>query len=320
MSLLSREWLYKAPANDEFTVMQFNCLADGLAQTGDFKYRSLEQLEWISRWRLIKEEIRQVNPDVLCMQEMNHAEDLAKFLPDHYMLFCPKLSSPAHKCGSSPDGCCILLRRSHYELIDIQIMYYKLDDQGMNSGAIIVAAKDKRNNQGIVFATTHLKAKSGAKNDQIRGQQIQQLLARIQGSQALLSGFLDNGKDAAVILTGDFNSPPSGNVYSSIYNQKNSAKFSSLYNNIILPDDVELMLSAEEYAQGEPEYTTFKVRNSEGEKKHTIDYIWLSQVEKKIILGALWALPTIDDAGLPCDQYPSDHLALAVKIGWKELI
>ena len=68
VKLIERSWQYKNVCNDEFTVMQFNCLADGLAQTGDFKYCSEVELEWANRWNLMQEEITTVNPDVLCIQ------------------------------------------------------------------------------------------------------------------------------------------------------------------------------------------------------------------------------------------------------------
>ena len=348
-SVLRREWLYKGVVSEEFTIMQFNCLADGLAQTGDFTFCSPEELEWHFRWTLMKQEISKVDPDVLCVQEMNHPEVLAQLMPTHYMVFCPKLSSPALHCGAPPDGCVMLLRRSLFKLVDVQIMYYNTE-HSLNSGAIIVSVQDKRNKQGFVFATTHLKAKESF--EEIRIVQIQQLLARIKGSRMLLSSLLSEENMPRifpkVILTGDFNSAPHRDVYRIIYEDKDLC-FESVYNSIspLLPrptasvsanasafdgdverDDLSIIrIERAEYAKHEPLFTTFKKRGTEESTKiHTIDYIWVSNEQTsraKLMLGALLSMPSeadIGDQALPCKRYPSDHLAIAAKLGWNRLI
>ena len=351
MSILPRKWLYKAPANDEFTVMQFNCLADGLAQTGDFAHCTPEELAWEPRWALMQEEIALVQPDVLFVQEMNHPEALAQLLPDHQLLFCPKLNSPAQKCGAPPDGCAMLLRRSYYEVLDVQVMYFQMES-GLNSGAIVVAARDKRNSQGVVFSTTHLKAKAAQACEDLRCQQMQQLLTRVRGSRLMLSSRLDGAQDALVVLGGDFNSAPGRDVYSAVYGEQAQGgpgpglDFYSLYNSTAVGPHVTSpsrpgcdevasgnAYSADDagetkkppvaqYALGEPAFSTFKIRRGEGEKRHLIDYLWLSG-GPSCVLSALWSLPTAAEVGaqgLPCPRYPSDHLAMAVKLGWRNLL
>ena len=316
--------------------MQFNCLADGLAQTGDFKFCSPDDLAWAPRWALMQEEIAAVQPDVLFVQEMNHPEALAQLLPEHQMLFCPKLQSPALKCGAPPDGCVMMIRRSHYELMDVQIMYYQMES-GMNSGAIVVAARDKRNGQGVVFATTHLKAKAEQACEDLRCLQVQQLLTRIRGSQRMLSAYLDSAHEAMVVLGGDFNSAPGREVYQAVYGcgkeGGGAVDFYSLYNSSAVGPHVSSRLGSDgeappekpdvhAYVAGEPSFSTFKIRNGEGAKRHLIDYLWLSG-GPSCVLSALWSLPTEEEIGaqgLPCPSYPSDHLAIAAKLGWRNLL
>ena len=329
--MLSREWLHFGVCNEEFTVMQFNCLADGLAQSGEFQYASPDELYWSSRWILIQTEINRINPDVLCVQEMNHPEALATFMPDHYMLYCPKLSSPALNCGSPPDGCVMMIRRSLYELIDVQIVYYNTGGEP-NSGAIVAAVKDKRNKQGLIFATSHLKAKAAAANEEIRVIQIRQLLSRIKGSRNLLHGYLGGESQPRIILTGDFNSSPDRDVYKTIYTDS-EINFHSVYNACFRQSQRDECDKAAfekppcaEYSKHEPDFTTYKIRHGEGAKKHTIDYIWLGQScneQNKLVVSASWSLPTTQDIGergLPCEKYPSDHLAIAAKFGWCTLV
>jgi nocturnin len=330
-SCLLREWVHLNVVNEDFTVMQFNCLADGLAQTGNFTFSTPEELDWSFRWELIKEEITKVNPDVLCMQEMNHPEILAQFMPGHYMIFCPKLSSPALHCGYPPDGCVMLIRRTLFRLVDVQIVYFHSEDS-MSSGGIVVSAQDKRNKQGIVFATTHLKSKAPFEHRRI--EQIHQLLGRIKGSRAMLSAFLTDESQSPispkVILTGDFNSSPDKEVYRTVYEDKDLC-FDSSYNSSpssrLLTGDVSLAkIGVAAYAEGEPAFTTFKIRDSRAYRQ-TIDYIWAGQSFEKapgnLVLGAIWSIPSTEDIGekgLPSRSYPSDHLSIAAKFGWHELL
>lgn len=66
--------------------------------------------------------------------------------------------------------------------------------------------------------------------------------------------------------------------------------------------------------QGEPPYTTWKVRE-EGEQCHTIDYVFYSR--SAFSVSALSDFPTAEALGpgrTPSFQYPSDHFSLCVDL------
>ncbi len=337
--MLSREWKYKSVGHDDFTVMQFNVLADGLAQTGDFVNCTTESLEWEARWPLIEKEIRNVDPDVLCLQEVNMPQDFSRILPGHAMLFCPKLYSPAQAAGSLPDGCAMFIRRDKFHVLDAQVFYYNSLESGKekNAGGIVVGVRDKRNKQGLVFATTHLKAKNKPEFELIRNDQLTQLLQKADGMSQMTCGYT-NAKRVRIILTGDFNSPPE----ESCYKLMRSKGFESVYSAhcSFQHDGGSAVVSDALYAEGEPPFTTMKVRRSLVQR--TIDYIWvglsspLSQLvfqemqamdvdapetQLDLLVQALYSLPAADEIGpaaLPCAKYPSDHCSIAVKLAWSE--
>tara|TARA_A100001035_G_scaffold33787_1_gene22621 strand:- start:817 stop:1869 length:1053 start_codon:yes stop_codon:yes gene_type:complete len=343
--MFTREWRYKTVGNDDFTVMQFNVLADGLAQTGGFTKCSSSSLEWEARMPLIEQEIRKVNPDVLCLQEVNMPQDFARFLPGHAMLFCPKLDSPAQAAGALPDGCAMFIRRDKFHILDAQVFYYNsLDpDKAKSAGGIVVGVKDKRNKQGLVFATTHLKAKEKPEFELIRNDQLTQLLQKVEGMSQMTCGYT-NASQVPIILTGDFNSPPT----ESCYKLMRARQFESVYSTQCNTKRAmgSHAVDEEAYAAGEPEFTTMKVRESL--VKRTIDYIWVGSgaatglafqgmnagivtgtedaaeideptASRDLLVQALYSLPSAEDIGsaaLPCARYPSDHCSIAAKIAW----
>ena len=290
---------------------------------------------------MIAQELSAIDPDVLCVQECNRANDFAGVLPGHAMLYCPKLESPAQTAGSTPDGCAIFIRRSMFHILDVNIFYYSNLDAGKakSAGAIVVGVKDKRTEEGLVFATTHLKAKEKPEFEIIRHDQLSQLLQKVEGMRSMVRGYVD--RNVCVVLTGDFNSPPGESCYSLMRERK----YESVYNSMCsIGETCGETPSTSEYASGEPAFTTMKVR--EELVKRTIDYIWVSHdvevpssfegfgtisandsIEDgkkapplKLVKQAVYSIPTEADIGpeaLPSNHYPSDHVSIAAKLAWK---
>ena len=344
-TMLNREWKFKAVGSNSFTVSQFNVLADGLAQTGNFVACPADDLEWEPRSRLCRAEIERMKPDLLCMQEVNKPETFAGLLPGHSMLYCPKLASPAQACGALPDGTAMFINREVFHIIDAQIFYYANShdiDKPKNQGGIVVGVKDKRTGEGMVLATTHLKSKDKVEFEAIRHDQVTQLLQKVDGMKSMVSGYT-NSRKVTVILTGDFNSPPHDSCYA-LMRQRN---YHSVYNDNFAKAFYEKKdVPVQEYLQGEPAFTTMKIRESLVSR--TIDYIWIQSWEQKVdsvlesivadssetaeenkssrpslnvICEALYSMPTEEEvgaAGLPSKLYPSDHLAIGATLAWKE--
>lgn len=61
-----------AQATNPLKILQWNILADGLAQFGEFTRVADQHLTWEARAPLILAELQQADADVVCLQEVNH--------------------------------------------------------------------------------------------------------------------------------------------------------------------------------------------------------------------------------------------------------
>lgn len=320
--LLARKWATNVlataaltgPQQHGFTFMTWNVLADGLAQHGDFTVDPAV-LTWEHRLPLIAAEIMAVNPDIFALQEVNHIEALTTLFPGFAPLYVPKLLSAATASGAPPDGTALFVSRAKFEVVDARVVYYKHGTGLANQNAIVAALREVASDNVFVISTTHLKAKSA---EDARLAQLRQLLTHTERVRASTSERLSRPLSSIpYIMCGDWNTEATGPVYASAF--AHDEGLASAYNTGLRAPGV----GAEEYARGEPEFTTWKFRKSEGssevsEKKRTIDYIWTSP---SLQAAEVWQLPSqaeIGASGLPSAAYPSDHLSLAVKLVWRK--
>lgn len=309
MLVRSRTWKSGAAValehgSTDFTIMQWNHLADGLAQDGGFVVDP-DILTWESRGPRVLEEIRVVNPDILCMQEVNRIETLSVELKDFTMLFAPKLQSAALRSNCPPDGTCMFISRRKFDLLETQIIYYKQDGHGLsNQNGIIAILQDVASGHRLIVATTHLKAKHNPGDEPARLHQIKQMLAALNQVHERW------GPTLPIVLCGDFNSPPTATVYAEVL--ASPLHFASAYN------AGERRGDAGAYPAGEPPFTTWKFRADAGEKKSTIDYIFWTAPEVLHLQSVLELADeaTIGPAALPSASFASDHLSLAAKFRW----
>ena len=263
-----------------------------------------EALSWSNRRLLILEEILVVDPDVLCMQEVDHFSYFEQLLGKvgYAGKFFPKPSSPcldyAHSNG--PDGCAMFYKVDQLELLSCDTIVLQQNQLDTNQVSIMSNFKCRQSSAGgggvqqreFTVATTHLKAKAGY--HQLRLAQGLDLLERLRRFSA----------DRPVLLCGDFNAPPTEAIVQAL--GADASGLRSVYKE--LSDD----------GVTETAYTTWKIRGGKrpGEQNvdtcTTIDYIWCDRV--KVDVEALLSIPSEQDIGprrLPSCSYPSDHLSLA---------
>ena len=107
-----------------FKVLTWNGLAEGLDRQTDFPRTPPFALDfWNFRLPFTIDALNAVGADVICMQEINHPEFLAMQLPDYRMIFVAKLDSPCMP-HAPPDGCCMLVRKSRFEVLGVESIYY----------------------------------------------------------------------------------------------------------------------------------------------------------------------------------------------------
>jgi len=293
-----------ASSNNSFKLMQWNILAQALS-TGKDNFVRCPSGALVWEWRRLRilEEILINNPDVLCMQEVDHYAFFNSMLGalGYSGIFFPKPDSPAlyTENTNGPDGCAIFYKESSIEILNQETIVLKKSNDGIltNQVSVIITfhlrrdhAENASTKQKITVATTHLKAKSGW--DSLRHMQGQYLLDYLSQHYA----------DNAIIVCGDFNAECSEPVYAAYANSP--LNFNSAYKQ--LGD-----------SQEEPLYTTWKFRgkaDGEVEVRHTIDYIWYQP--RHLALHSVMDIPSEEALGsgkLPSYAFPSDHLSLAAE-------
>lgn len=169
----------------------------------------------------------------------------------------------------------------------------------------------------VYIAATHLKAKAG--NEVKRQHQGRLLLAG-------LADFIAAGQalDAAdphygVVACGDFNDEPDSLVVAE-FNTASRVQdsISDDASRFPVPLTSALDLYPPPASAEDAIFTTFKMRKVGHEQKRIIDYIFFSNTTMSA--QALLSMPTLNDLPhrLPCPNYPSDHLAIAVKLNFSQ--
>ncbi|CAG2067896.1 unnamed protein product, partial [Timema podura] len=265
-----------------------------LGQTNDnFVCCPDEALEWRTRRFHIVEELVGYNPDIICLQEVDHFNFLKKVLGSlgYSGMFFPKPDSPCLyiKGNNGSDGCAIFYRKDKLELLKMETRILEVWRVQSNQVAILLLLKLRGTGREICVATTHLKARNGA---------LGALLSTLRNEQG--KDFLEFVRAHAgprpVLLCGDFNAEPTEPVYHTILSHE-FLRLASAYASLSVRGE-------------EPPYTTWKVRE-EGEVCHTIDYVFYSR--DSFSVDSLLEFPSGEDIGegrVPSWNYPSDHFSL----------
>ncbi|XP_071950537.1 nocturnin-like [Antedon mediterranea] len=293
--LLKRKFVEFPNVQNDSTVrvIQWNILADALATGRDNFIRCPKAaLNWETRKFHILEELLTYDPDVMCLQEVDHYDDffnpILKMLGYHGS-FMAKPSSPCLDSpqNNGPDGCALFFKTDKFDLVNSEKLVLKVTHDGYerwsNQVGIINTLRCS-NKKEFVIGVTHFKAKPGYED--VRYSQGLDLLEHFTSQVGSLPG----------ILVGDFNAEPTEEVY-------------RLYAECPLNlDSAYKLLSVD--GKSEPAYTTWKIRKN-GEQCHTIDYMWYTKTS--LAIKSLLCFPTGDEIGenrLPSATYPSDHLSL----------
>lgn len=239
-----------------------------------------EALTWNHRKFLIIEEILQYQPDIMCLQEVDHYNFLEKILSsvNYKGLFYPKPDSPCHyiEDNNGPDGCAIFYKTDKYEMTNFDKRILEVWGVLSNQVTIIVSLKNKSSGKEFCIVTTHLKARNGALLSKLRNEQGKDLLKFVK----------DFAGDLPVILCGDFNAEPIEPIYQTVLNYE-PLQLSSAYADINIESKTELCHRNKSHSEismeNEPPYTTWKIRE-DGEVCHTIDYIFYSKDQFKVIV------------------------------------
>ncbi|XP_006124483.3 nocturnin isoform X1 [Pelodiscus sinensis] len=281
-------------------VMQWNILAQALGEGKDsFIQCPMEALKWEERKCLILEEILAYQPDILCLQEVDHYFDTFQPLLSRLGYQCTFFPKPWSPCldvehNNGPDGCALFFLKDRFTLV--KSVNIRLTAMKLKTNQVAIAQTLRCSETGKLFciAVTHLKARTGW--ERFRSAQGCDLLQNLKN--------ITQGAEIPLIICGDFNAEPTEEVYKEFSNS--SLNLNSAYK----------LLSTD--GQSEPPYTTWKIRPS-GECRHTLDYIWYSQ--HALNVNSALGLLTEEQIGpnrLPSFNYPSDHLSLVCDFSFNQ--
>lgn len=178
--LLAQMQQQQQHVDHHMTILQWNVLADGLAQHGEFTRVDEQHLQWEHRAPLILRELALANADIICLQEVNHFDDwLQPELAKHGYVgsFWPKAHSPCRDYGYPPDGCALFYREEAFQpLLDTPkgFVFPAATPQAQpgSQGVLLVHLRQRESGRVLVVACTHLKAKAGEANELLREFQV----------------------------------------------------------------------------------------------------------------------------------------------------
>ena len=296
-----------------YKLLSYNILAQDLLVEHLHLYYDIDSklLRWETRLNKIKDEIANIQPDILCLQEMqyNHLKELVHNLssvgknPKFEYVF-------KKKTGTRSDGCAIIYDRNKFKIMSEQCVEYYADGISTlnreNIGLMVKFQPLEDTSMPFVVATTHLLY--NPRREDVRISQVNKLIRAIIdfSSNPLLTGRLP------VILTGDFNFTPNSRAFQ-ILTAKRKFKTNS--------DESEVNQLSDDFFQ----MNAIDFENTYGASTYqdewiTVDYILLSSTEKNtnsIRINSAYKLPSVEqcwrNGKIPNTIIGSDHFSLAIQ-------
>ena len=188
-----------------------------------------------------------------------------------------------------------------------------------NQLCLLTTLRHRASGKIILVAVTHLKAKNSENNENIRKQQVAQLLISIDKEVGELKATaIDNSTDNVPILVlGDFNAaPPSqsmGRTATSSVGQVLEHSIGGCPNPAPVRQQNRKCGFQSAYEISDPSthlWTTWKIRGTETTKR-IIDFIFYAGSLKCTAVLDVPSSDLVEPSKLPGLRYPSDHLLVA---------
>ncbi|XP_009789801.1 carbon catabolite repressor protein 4 homolog 3-like isoform X2 [Nicotiana sylvestris] len=193
--------LSTVPPQERFTVVSYNILGDrNMSKHGDL-YRNVPSnyLDWNHRKRVICEELLGLNPDIICLQEVDKYYDLLNVLEK-----AGYLGSHKRRTGGSVDGCAMFWKADKFQLLEGESIEYRQYGLRDNVAQLSVFKMHEAQSGRLVVGNIHV-LYNPSRGDVKLGQ------IRFLSSRAhILSEKWDT---APIVLAGDYNSTPQSPIY-----------------------------------------------------------------------------------------------------------
>ncbi|XP_050521886.1 protein angel homolog 2 isoform X2 [Daktulosphaira vitifoliae] len=206
----------------EFSVLSYNILAQYLLEKNSFLYdwSDLRVLSWEYRKRILLDEIKKFNADIICFQEVqeSHLNWFFKNLLDLGYNGVYKQRTRNHG-----DGCAIYYKNDKFLLKEKVTVEYNQPGISVldrdNVGIVLRLSPRQNEQENVIVSTTHILYNK--KRHDVKLAQVHILLAEIE--RVSYKGFNNVGGRIIpiyhpIILTGDFNLEPNTAVYNFLIN------------------------------------------------------------------------------------------------------
>lgn len=321
ISKMQRKWspdLYKlqqvnsSKEIQSYKLLSYNILAQDLLVEHLHLYYEIDSklLRWETRLKKLKDEISKIQPDILCLQEMqyDHLKELVHTLSpvEKNVKFEYVFKK---KTGTRSDGCAIIYDRNKFKIISEKYVEYYTDGiptlNRENIGLMVKFQTVDNISKAFVVATTHLLY--NPRREDVRISQVNKLIRAIIdfSNNSLLNGFLP------VILTGDFNFTPNSRSFH-ILTAKLKLKENSGKPDVKRLRDNFFQMNAIDFEN------TFGASTYQNDWI-TVDYILLSSTEENtnaIRINSAYKLPSVEqcwrNGKIPNTIIGSDHFLLAI--------
>lgn len=318
-----REYKHIKKSNNKIRVITYNILAP-IATTGN-KHKvscSEECIKWKNRFNLIKKEVMNEDPDLICFQEAQTSvvyEDIFIYFNSkgYYGYYIPQTSPKVSTISDENNfGLIILFKYNKFNILKLGSIDYntiankhliknklvKFSYKVMKRfGGLVLFLKDKETNKEFYLITVHLEA--NPIYDDIKNFQAYILMKYIEK--------ISKYGEIPIILAGDFNSKPSSSAYYGITNGVSLNQFDMEDLKYPLPflktpqqfTHTPLTSCYKKVFGKEPKHTNYTEKF-----KATLDYIFVNSKVK--ILGVMEELS--DEyikkmVSIPDKNFPSDH-------------
>jgi mRNA deadenylase 3'-5' endonuclease subunit Ccr4 len=172
-----------------FTLASYNVLADSYIKLEYYPRTPREHLDPAWRRPALVEHVAHLDPDILCLQEVERAtfEAIRARLSTHTGEYAPKL-------GRKPDGCALFFRKGAFELVSWEKRPYRDE-----TGHVALLAKLTHAGRALLVVTTHLRWEPPGKPGHVGLAQARELVRGVEPGPTIVCGDLNATPESDVI-------------------------------------------------------------------------------------------------------------------------
>jgi len=279
-----------------FSILQWNTLATCYTGQSHYPYLSKEVLAFNERSKLISQEIKSYNADVICLEEVDK-NDL-EFFKSLYSR--EEYSFSYIKKPHSKDGICIMIRKP-FEVFDEEMIIHTKEEtkEKQNLVSQVVVAKQKKDDLEVCLIVTacHLKA---ANFPLVRLHQARQLIEVIENKKQKCMDLGYAKENIFIVVCGDFNTNPESEPVQEFLQHKD-------FNLKSVFDDFE--------------YTLFQTYGDNvWTSKEVVDFVMHSDSLNVTKRSGPQDSSKVGEKGLLSSEFPSDHLSLFCELSLCEAV